>query len=31
VYLVLGETHKAGHEQSDDDLESLPPPEPQVH
>jgi multidrug efflux pump len=32
VYLVLGETHKAGHEESDDDdLEALPPPEPQPH
>jgi multidrug efflux pump len=29
VYLILGETHKAEHEESDDDdLESLPPPEP---
>jgi multidrug efflux pump len=32
VYLVLGETHKAEHGASDDDdLEALPPPEPQPH
>jgi multidrug efflux pump len=32
VYLVIGETHKAEHAESDDDdLESLPPPEPQPH
>jgi multidrug efflux pump len=31
VYLVIGETHEAEHAESDDDLESLPPPEPQPH
>jgi len=32
VYLVIGEIHEAEHaEADDDDLESLPPPEPQPH
>jgi multidrug efflux pump len=33
VYLVIGQTHKAEHGEFDDgdDLETLPPPEPQAH
>jgi multidrug efflux pump len=32
VYLVLGETHKAEHVDAGiDDLDALPPPEPQAH
>lgn len=33
VYLILGETHKVEHVELDDadDIESLPPPEPQPH
>jgi multidrug efflux pump len=32
VYLVIGETHAAEHADDDgDDLESLPPPQPQPH
>jgi multidrug efflux pump len=31
VYLVLGESHKAERSEGDEDIDALPPPEPQPH